>query len=147
MMQEVMASWLGCTVGEYCHLADSMHIYEKDLEEFSVQATEFTDSDCGTLTLSYDTSKKLFSDLYCDLSVVSEGGRNEEQLRDIFSRESKQNKFRPDFIKDIMVVVGSDAARRNGYSVLSNELAQSCADAGLRFATLAWLNSRRAYHE
>lgn len=31
LIQEVMAGWLGCDVGTYTHIADSLHIYEKDV--------------------------------------------------------------------------------------------------------------------
>ena len=75
MLQEVMASWLGCAVGEYFHLSDSLHIYEQDTKEFTVEPTEQTPSGYRNFSLSYDDSNKLFVDIYNDLRLVSGGGQ------------------------------------------------------------------------
>jgi thymidylate synthase len=50
-LQEIMAGWLGVGVGTYCHVSDSLHVYEKDvpdLQAFSpVEEAPSTDSLCS----------------------------------------------------------------------------------------------------
>jgi len=142
MLQEVMASWLGCDLGEYFHLSDSLHIYERDVEGFIVAPTESYGTGRSHLSLSYDETNKLFSEIYEDLTVVESGNRDECELREIFDRESSKNRSRCDLIRDVMAVIGSDAARRQGFSELAHELVDSSADVNLRAAALAWLNHK-----
>ncbi len=35
-LQEILAGWLGTTLGSYTHFSDSLHVYESDLTEFEL---------------------------------------------------------------------------------------------------------------
>jgi thymidylate synthase len=142
MLQEVMAGWLGCEIGEYFHLSDSLHIYEKDTEAFLIEPTASSATVRRDIPLSYDKAIELFACIYEDLRVVADGNRGESQIRETFARDSKINCSRSDYIRDVMVVIGSDAARRHGFCELAYELAESCADVDLRCAAVAWLIDR-----
>ncbi len=139
MLQEVMAGWLECELGEYFHLSDSLHVYERDAEAFTVSPTESTPVDRRPLALPYHDAEQLFTGIYNELSTVAWGGQEEGQLRKTFSRDSEKNRSRCELIKDMMSVIGSDAARRHGFSGLAHELAESCVDSDLRYAAVAWL--------
>ncbi len=142
MLQEVMAGWLGCDLGEYFHLSDSLHMYEHDLDRFSLDSAEPYVSERLPLDLSFDETEELFSGIYKDLDLVANGDSTESELRKLFSKESSKGTQWIGFIGDIMAIIGSDAARRYGFNKLSYELAKSCSDIGLRTAGLAWINHK-----
>jgi thymidylate synthase len=147
LLQEVMAGWLGCALGEYFHLSDSLHAYDRDAQAFSVCRAESGTPDENALDLSYEKSTELFADIYSDLRVVADGDSDEEDLREKFARESEKNRCRPDFFRNVMAVIGSDAARRKGLAELSHEFAESCTDGPLRLAAMAWLTERESHDE
>ncbi len=147
MLQEVMAGWLRCAIGEYFHLSDSLHIYEQDSQTFSVYSIESTRLDGSSFALNYEESNELFSDIYNDLRRVADGCGGEANLRELFSRERGKNRSRQELIRNAMAVIGSDAARRQGIHGLSCELAESCTDQNLRRAAIAWLTAREVHDE
>lgn len=142
MLQEVMAGWLGCELGEYFHLSDSLHLYERDVDAFSVDVVQIDDPARKSLSLSYEASEELFPRIYDDLSKVAEGEMNEADLLEIFGRGSSRYAKCDSFIKDMLSIIGSDAARRLHFEKLANELAESCEDRNLKMAGLAWLSEQ-----
>ena len=66
-----------------------------------------------------DESNGLFFLIYNDLFNVSNGDKKEDELREIFARGSMRNVDRYGFIKDMIAVIGSDAARRQNYMGLA----------------------------
>lgn len=145
LLQEVMASWLGLDLGEYFHLSDSLHIYEEDVRDFSVCPVESCVLDVDCFSLNYERSNRLFEDIYSDLKIIAGGSRDAGQLRDVFSRESDSNRHRPDFLKNAMTVIGSDAARRQGFPDLAHEFVESCTNATLRLAADAWVHEQEGH--
>lgn len=142
MLQEVMAGWLGSKPGDYIHLTDSLHVYKKDLSAFSCIPTDSKSIDREPFPMTYDESNELFSLIYDDLSDVSNGNKKEDELREIFDRDSEKNVGRCELINDMMAVIGSDAARRQNYRDLSYYLVDSCKDFNLKRASYAWLEYR-----
>lgn len=140
MLQEVMAGWLGCELGEYFHFSDSLHVYERDLTSFSVESQQVVGADAQRMSQPYDECQTLFADIYQDLREVANRGCTEARLRAIFERNSTANSARCETIRDMMVVIGSDAARRYGLLELAQSLAASCANDDTRRAAQAWLN-------
>lgn len=139
MLQEVMAGWLGAQLGDYIHLSDSLHVYKKHLSKFSCIPTSLEKLDREPFSMSYGESNELFSLIYADLAKVSNGNKKEDELREIFDRNSMRNAGRCELTKDMMAVIGSDAARRQNYTDLAYYLADSCVDLNLKRASLAWL--------
>ena len=142
MLQEVMAAWLGVKLGDYIHFADSLHLYQKDLSTFkSIPMTQKT-SKIAPFSLSYQESSVQFEAIYDDLLKVAEGNLSEKQLSDTFMPDSEKNKTKCVFLQDILAVIGSDAARREGYIILAQDLAQACVNINLKFAMINWLKYR-----
>lgn len=142
MLQEVMAGWLGCQPGDYIHISDSLHVYKKDLSEFSCIPICSMSIDREPFSMTYDESNELFPLIYDDLVEVSNGNKKEDELREIFDRNGMRNISRCELIKDMMAVIGSDAARRQNYTDLAYYLVDSCADLNLKRASHAWLEYR-----
>ena len=147
MLQEMLAGWLGIEIGDYIHFSDSFHVYEKDLSKFSCVPIESKSMVNEHFTMSYDESNLLFSLLYDDLVEVSKGKKREDELREVFDRESKKSIGRCELVKDLMAVIGSDAARRQNYMNLAYHLVNSCVDVNLRMASYAWLKYQEDKNE
>lgn len=139
MLQEVMAGWLGVKLGHYFHFSDSLHIYDSDISKFSCIPITFEARDRKPFSLSYAESNALFSKIYNDLSEVANGNKSEDELRTIFDINGQRSTGSCDLIKDIMTVIGSDAARRQNYTALANYFVDCCIDSNLKRASQAWL--------
>ena len=142
MLQEMMASWIGCEIGEYCHFSDSLHVYQADKQQFSVLPAVSAAGQDMPFRLSYGETQELFEQLYVRIRGVANGRCRETELYVLFARDSAKNKDLCEMVKDMMAAVGSDAARRCGYRDLSYALASACVDADLRNAAVAWLDFR-----
>lgn len=147
LLHELMASWLGVQVGSYIHIADSLHVYESDIKTFKCTPKVLENKPIQTFSLSYDESNYQIMTTYQALSEVAEGNKTKSELRDIFDRHSKFNLAKSDFFKDIMSVIGSDAARRQGYLDLAYYLVDSCLDQNLKSVSTSWLDFQEALHE
>ncbi len=139
MLQEVMAGWLGSKLGDYFHLSDSLHLYKSELSEFGCSPTDAEDFNREPFSMTYHASEELFSLIYDDLTEVSNGHKTEDELCEIFHGESVRNAGRCELIKDMMAVIGSDAARRQNYRTLAYHLIDSCTDPNLKRASRAWI--------
>lgn len=147
LLQELMASWLGVQLGSYIHVADSLHIYERDIESFKCTPNGLEYDTAQTFLLPYDESNHLIMTIYQALCDVAEGKMTKHELKDIFDRDSKFNIAKSDFFKDIISVIGSDAARRQGYVDLAYGLVGSCVDQNLKSISTSWLDYQEALHE
>lgn len=143
MLHEIMAGWLGVELGDYFHFSDSLHVYEKDIPEFSCDPQKSDKYDREPFSMTYDESKVMFEKIYEDLEKVSNGNMKEDQLKEIFLRDRSSSTEKCILVQDMMAVIGSDAARRQNYTGLAYRLVGSCGDHNLRQASLAWLK----YHE
>ena len=140
MLQELMAGWLGCELGDYCHWSDSLHAYERDLVTFRVVPAVTAKPDKERFDLSFSDTHKIVERVYADLSTVAQGHMSEKEIQAVFARENVKKRFSCERMEDVMAVIGSDAARRCGFTGLSIELAESCNERALRAVALAWLN-------
>lgn len=141
MLQEIMAGWLGVRLGDYFHLSDSLHVYEKDIPEFNNAPQIFEKYDREPFFMTYDESKVMFEMIYKDLEKVSYGNLKEDHLKEIFLKDRCSSGGKCILVQDMMAVIGSDAARRRNYKGLAYNLIDSCSDHNLRQASLAWLKS------
>ncbi len=142
LLQEIMASWLGVELGHYFHLSDSLHIYEKDILEFRYDSVESKNTYNVPFSMSYEESNKLFAAIYKDLIEVTTGKKSEKELEEIFDRTSSKNNNLCEFVKDILAIIGSDAAVRQNYYDLAYSFSNSCSNTDLKRAANAWLKYR-----
>lgn len=135
-LQEVMAGWLGCDLGTYTHISDSLHLYEDSLDishnREAVEEPENTDS----LVFPKDEADCYWRELNMRIDRFTESGLKEVELRKLALMEGF-----PAAIRNLAVIVGADAARRRGYEATASELAESCTNSLLRLLWLRW-NSR-----
>jgi thymidylate synthase len=141
LLHEVMASWLDCKLGEYFHLTDSLHLYEHDRATYGCIPTPIksaSENKC-VLSLSCDETLERIVKFYDCLVVVAKGELSSRELHQVFCRQKLIDRVKSGFLADLMVVIGSDAARRYGFKNMAYEFAESCTDLNLQQAATAWL--------
>jgi thymidylate synthase len=138
MIQEIMAGWLGCDVGEYTQYCDSMHLYESDVEIFSIDTdlehelpvTEF-------LSLPITESKLVICEMINRLKRMTDPQLTEQSLVEIVSDHSL-----PLAYKNLLCISAADCARRRGWLVLMDRVADDCNNQTLARAWTKWKSSR-----
>jgi thymidylate synthase len=132
-LQEIMAGWLGVEVGDYCHISDSLHVYEKDavdLQAFTlVEEARNTDS----LALGREESVAALSEMNRLMSEMITPELSGETLRSLVSSGQV-----PLAYQNLLRVVAADSARRRGWIEFSNELMAKCNNPALVQAWEEW---------
>ena len=144
MLQELMAGWLGCDIGEYFHLSDSLHVYVDDLKTYGVDLSLKYPGKCAPrIELSFEESEKEFFSIYNQLlEIAKKGCQTEDELKEVFGKKSLVNSVRCPFLQDILAVIGSDTARRQKHKELARHFIASCSDEGLRLAAELWFKHK-----
>ena len=148
LLQEFFASWLGCDMGDYVHISNSLHMYKNCIGKYGVDLeTEVIDQsdENQQLNISFEETSHHLDAIYKDLVFISqlknESGREKIRghLSRIFSPKSNTNLHRPPLLCDILCVIGSDAARRLGDDEFAIFLLDRC-NPTLRMVAMNWLN-------
>ncbi|MGE5545327.1 MAG: thymidylate synthase [Solirubrobacterales bacterium] len=141
-LQEVMAGWLGVELGSYIHVADSLHLYERDLAEMSIT------SEMPAL----DNEDRLGCPWPIFIPIIRAMERALDELR---SEELKPNQFTglvadqdlPEGWRNLLRIVAADAARRRGWMQEMEWAASTCSNRVLNTAWTQWLSrTLRASH-
>ncbi len=148
LLQEFFASWLGCEMGDYVHLSNSLHIYNDCIEKYSVdlESKPIKESNESLqLNISFEDTTHYLSAIYKDLTTIpqlqsepcKEKIRN--QLYRIFAPNSPTNLNKPPLLCNILCVIGSDASRRLCDEEFAICLLKKCTDAKLQLVAMNWL--------
>ena len=148
MLHEFFASWLGCEMGDYVHISNSMHIYKDCIGEYGVNSESDAinkDSEGSCLNITFEETSRHLSAIYQDLVTItklqgdSNTGKIRGQLDKIFNPCSNANEHRPVLLRNMLCVIGSDAARRLGDMEYASDIIKKCSDYSLRKAAMNWL--------
>lgn len=132
ILQEVMAGWLGLELGSYNHVADSLHVYERDLAEFTI-AEEHPVETGASLALP----KKDFEHVL----VVFMGILERLAAPDLTCGEFDSLCRTPDLphsYHDLLLIAASDSARRRGWQAQQHWTENACTHPVLQHAWAAW---------
>jgi thymidylate synthase len=139
-LQEVMAGWLGLDVGSYCHLSDSLHVYEnyeESNDKFSVSQRTATAKNCDQLGLPKAEFDATLGKVIDILDAFTSPTLSAEQFRSLSANDEVPNGYR-----NLMLIAAADAARRRKwYSGMDSALSQ-CTNPLL---LSVWENWRRQY--
>jgi len=148
MLHEFFASWLGCEMGDYVHISNSIHMYKDCIGEYSVTSdSEVLEKGNGGLCLdiSFEETSRHLSAIYQDLVSItglrgeSDRKKTRSRLNNVFSPCSNANEHRHPLLRDMLCVIGSDAARRLGDMEFASDILTKCIDHSLRVAAMNWL--------
>lgn len=122
-IQEIMAGWLGLEVGAYNHLSDSLHVYEKHLNNLNLSLENKSDTiNNDNLACSYKDSNSYLSSIYKimkKLSTSKPALQYFEELIDISLPQAWGN---------ILYIIAADAAMRYNYTLLAKKLINACTN-------------------
>lgn len=133
-LQEIVAGWIGIETGSYTQVSDSLHVYERDLENVAKAVRVKPARDGESLRFPYEVSMNAFRDLYERCSVLTaESIRPEDAMDAVLACES------PLVFRNWMSILGAEASRRHGWADLAKDLAQRCTSPVLSQLWAAWL--------
>lgn len=120
-IQEIMAGWLGVDVGEYLHVADSLHLYTKDSARHDMDNKIKVANNTDRFVEPMDESLEIFNTL----------ANRAEQLIDFRANGQLNNKFNlirplPQAYENIWAVMAADDARSAGDQDRAAELIAQC---------------------
>lgn len=133
-LQEILAAWLGVEVGSYRHVADCLHVYVRDLD--SVRDSQQKISEPNTDVLRFTKAE---SDIY-----FTEIGRRMDQMTKMLLTQRKlahlaRAENLPKELRNWLLVVAADCARRRKWIDLSYELMAGCTNPALKQLWDGWL--------
>jgi thymidylate synthase len=138
MIQEIMSGWLGCDVGEYTQYCDSMHLYESDVEVFSVEKNLEGMADVAeSLALPITESKLVITEMISSLNRMTTTELTEHSLNEIVL-----GNLLPPAYKNLLCIAAADCARRRGWLTLMDRVAGECTNRTLARAWEKWKTSK-----
>jgi thymidylate synthase len=133
ILQEVMAGWLGLELGSYNHVADSLHVYETDLNTLTLAdepAVEVGDASLALPKKEFEHTLMIFMGLVERLAAA-----------DLASEEFERLCRAPDLPRsyhDLLVITAADSARRRGWEAEQRWAEDACAQPILRQVWAEW---------
>lgn len=133
VLQEVLAGWLGATVGTYTHLSDSLHVYQQEMQDVvgSLVPLDVPQSE-DSLLLPKPDSDLVWYDLNTYVSDLIKPELSEAEIGEIADQQMNPA------ARNILLVIAADSARRRGYYDLAIEIADKCTNPQLALAWRRW---------
>lgn len=138
-LQEVMSGWLDVRMGQYTHLSDSLHVYERDIAALVAGDRVHGPDSSDILSDTRRVSDESFRELYDRMLAMMTSGLDERQLSALCDAPSLGRPY-----QNILVVVAADAARRHGWHAMAAEIGKGCTNPALRLALQRWLTRTAA---
>lgn len=132
-LQEILAGWLGLDVGEYVHIANSLHVYEaefdllKDVEPAPALASL-------PLALPKGESDVVMTELYQLAKHFTSDACTEEEVSRSVSSSSL-----PEAYLNWLRIIAADASLRRGWPRTATALGDQCSDESLSATWSNWL--------
>ncbi len=133
-LQEIMAGWLGLSVGSFVLISDSLHVYEHDLEKLKITENMPVAPNTDSLALSrdqYDYVLKIMGSVMDDL-------RSDMLVAARFTQLIERTDL-PESWCNLLRIVAADAARRRNWIDEMTNAAGQCTNPALNAAWKAWL--------
>ena len=122
-IQEVMAGWLGLTLGSYNHLSDSFHLYEDMAAAFTMDNEVIAESNTNSLCLDKDEFDRVFRSFgeYIDQLIM--GDISPRRMASIARGSGYKTAY-----QNLLIIMCAEAARRRKWEQLSKELVLGCTN-------------------
>jgi thymidylate synthase len=137
VLQEIMAGWLECDVGEYIQFCDSMHLYENDLQNFSLEPSPLSITNNDNLAFPKIESDKIITEMICLLGKLASQSLTEVELN-----STVRSSGLPQGYKNLLLVASADSARRRGWIDCMNTLAADCSNPALQATWEKWRKAK-----
>lgn len=132
-LQEVMAGWLGLQLGSFVLVSDSLHVYEHDLEQCSVEVANTTPLNSDSLALPKGESEAVLQVMSGAMDTLRGGRLTTRKFREVICEHGL-----PLGWANMLYVAAADSARRRGWSDEMELAVSGCDNPALRSAWAAW---------
>ncbi len=133
MLQEIIAGWLGFKIGVYGHLSDSLHVYEKHIDKFSVALTAPTATNCDQLGLAKADSDVVLHEVTNIAEALTAQDLSTVQFRNLCAVDEL-----PEGYRNLILIMAADAARRRKWNAEMDRAALHCTNPVLQAAWDRW---------
>lgn len=131
-LQEIMAGWLDVNVGNYIHIADSLHYYEHDVGRFSSERVSFPYNE-DDLRLNYSTFHEVLQKCCATIDQLTEPTLSKQDLKDTLSVNIPQQ------YKNLLSLCIAEGARKRRRQDIANLALQHCTNKMLVYLWQCWL--------
>jgi len=133
-LQEILAAWLGIDVGHYRHVSDCLHIYVRDQDNISKPNPNTVAENTDRLTFNKTDSEALFAEMNNRMDRMTSSLLTQRRLRSL----ARADDF-PTALRNWLLVVAADCARRRRWMNLAFELIAGCSNPVLKQLWDRWL--------
>lgn len=131
-LQEVLAGWIGTDTGPFTLFADSLHVYERDLQQLIAYSSPDEPVNTDSLADPYEKSQKYW-DILNNCASEFPRGLSGQEIEDLVSKTDL-----PKAYLNFLRIIAADAARRSRERELAVELGQACDNPALRYCWERW---------
>lgn len=135
MLQETLAGWLGLGVGEYHQVSDSLHLYDSDYTELSVDIDEVILGEPDNIALTKDEHDKVFEESINALRYIAS---NDVTSKSIHKTVSSLDLPQP-YI-NLLSITAAEIARREKWLDAMELLAAQCTNEMLSIMWHRWIS-------
>jgi thymidylate synthase len=132
-IQEIVAGWIGVEPGCYCHVSDSLHVYEEDISVLSQIGPDTPTYPSGRFNLPYEETMESISSIATQIDSLI--GRPSSGLK--FAHLIDASKL-PICYRDMLCVLFAEVARRAGDSEQVEAITKRCHCETLVFLMKNW---------
>lgn len=133
MLQEILAGWLEVEVGAYHHVSDSLHVYEKALDEgFGISPQQESVSNTDSVNLPKDISDGIIKNVMDSLEKLSQDGLQVEGFKHICMTGELPVGYR-----NLLLIAAAESARRRRWPDEMEYAASQCSNPAL---SMLWNN-------
>jgi len=138
MLQEILAGWLGVEVGAYHHVSDSLHVYEKALDEgFNISPQQEPVVNTDSVNLPKNISDGVIREVTATLEKLSQDDLQVETFKHICMANELPVGYR-----NLLLITAAESARRRGWLTEIEYAASQCTNTALN---LLWKNWRERW--
>jgi len=137
-LQEILAGCLRTAVGEYCHFADSLHIYERDIVHLNQVSVNVPAPNTDCLDATLGDSDRYFAEMAAGIEAMSPGGS-----ADFY--ETAMTLQVPIPYRNLVLVVAAEAARRKRVRGDVERCLDACTNPCLKQMYSLWNSSRDSH--
>jgi thymidylate synthase len=120
-LQEIIAGWLGIAVGSYNHLSDSLHVYDRDVQQIAASAEVVGEPNVDSLALPRRDFDLVIAELMTKAEAVTCEAVSAAQLVLVASGSTL-----PLAYKNLLCVLCAEGARRRQQPDAAKEIMAGC---------------------
>ncbi len=132
-IQEVLAGWLGTELGSYNQLSDSLHLYDGDAHLLHTGVSGELERNSDSLSLPKEESDAVLTKVDHLIETMATPNLSKRDLRALPAESGIPQAF-----QNLLLVVAAEAARRRGWSDLSQAFMNDCSNPALIQAWENW---------